>query len=213
MKKTLIVLALVLLMSALPASAQNTTAVSGFYYNTYYSNNINPLVADQVIRVINSGANGATIPPDSGTGDICENLYVFDNNQEMIACCACRLTPNELSSAFVGSQLTNHALTGTAPVAGVVKLLFTAPGPAGCKPEFVGQAGYQLVNGAAVFATHLEAEPPSSPTSLFVHGEQTLPQILSAGELNLLDNACAFVHYLGSGLPGTCSCTAGAGAR
>jgi hypothetical protein len=215
MKKLSLVLSLVLLAAAAPMLAQNASAVTGSYYNTYYSNNINPLVADQVVRAINVGAHGVTINnPESGVGDICENVFVFDSNQEMIACCACRLTPNELSSAFVGSQLTNHALTGTAPVSGVVKVLFTRPdpvnGPTGCRAET--SAATELGLGA-VFSTHLEAEPPSSPTSLFVHGEQNLPQVLSAGEFAFLTNACMFVRYLGSGTPGSCSCSAGFNAR
>ena len=223
MKKLLVVVGLLLLMSTVPAFAQ------GNYFVDYYSNNINPLAADQVIRAINTGVfgtpltslgqNGAT----PGTGDICENVYVFDNNQEMISCCACRLTPDELSSAAVGAQLTNHALTGTAPVAGVVKLVFSLPqtynGPTGCRAETAIFNFITLADSsAAVFGTHLQAEPPSSPSSLFVTETEKLPQILSGtiggdGEASFLPNACSFVRYLGSGAPGTCSCSAGLGSR
>jgi hypothetical protein len=142
---------------------------------------------------------------------------VFDNNQEMVSCCACRLTPDELSSAAVGVQLTNHALTGTAPVAGVVKLVFSKPQPGvptGCRAETAVFDGTTLADrSAAVFGTHLQAEPPSSPTSLFVTETSKLPQYLSDFEAGFLPNACSFVRYLGSGAPGTCSCTAGLGAR
>ena len=221
MKKLLVVLGLLLLVSALPVLAQDT------YYVDYYSNNINPLTADQVIRAINVGELGTPLTSlgqgaAPGTGDICQNVYVFDNNQEMIACCACRLTPNELSSAFVGSQLTNHALTGTAPVAGVVKIAFTLPnaanGPTGCRAETADRAGVVAPPGAqaswaAVFGTHLQAEPPSPATTLFVTEANKLPQILGGAEAAFLPNACSFVRYLGSGAPGTCSCTAGQGAR
>jgi len=134
MKKLLVVLGFLLLASSISAFAQ------GNYFVDYYSNNVNPLAADQVIRAINTGTYGTPLTSNAtGTGDICENVYVFDNNQEMVSCCACGLTPDELSSAAVGAQLTNHALTGTAPVAGVVKLVFTLPasfnGPTGCRAE------------------------------------------------------------------------------
>ncbi len=215
MKKLVVVLGLLLLMSTVPAFAQ------GSYFVDYYSNNLNPLAADQVIRAINTGTYGTPLTSigqnggTPGTGDICENVYVFDNNQEMISCCACRLTPDELSSAEVGAQLTNHALTGTAPVAGVVKLLFTLPnaanGPTGCRAETL--VGALADSSAAVFGTHLQAEPPSSPSSLFVTETEKLPQALSAAEYAFLPNACSFVRYLGSGAPGTCSCTAGLGSR
>jgi hypothetical protein len=147
----------------------------------------------------------------------------------MVACCACRLTPNELSSAAVGAQLTNHALTGTAPVAGVVKIAFTLPEPyngtKGCRAETAVLGGLVIYpdgmeegpaaqgEWAAVFGTHLQAEPPASTTSLFVTETEKLPQFLSGYEADFLPNACSFVRYLGSGAPGTCSCTAGLGAR
>ena len=218
MKKLLLVLGFLLLASSISAFAQ------GNYFVDYYSNNINPLAADQVIRAINTGEFGTPLTSIGqgpggvpGTGDICENVYVFDNNQEMVACCACRLTPDELSSAAVGAQLTNHALTGTAPVAGVVKLVFSLPqtfnGPTGCRAETVIIDGTSIADAAAVYGTHLQAEPPASPTSLFVTETEKLPQYLSAAEAAFLPNACSFVRYLGSGTPGTCSCTAGLGAR
>jgi len=136
----------------------------------------------------------------------------------MISCCACRLTPDELSSAAVGAQLTNHALTGTAPVAGVVKLVFSLPasfnGPTGCRAETAIFNDTTLADrSAAVWGTHLQAEPPASPTSLFVTETSKLPQYLSSYEAGFLPNACSFVRYLGSGTPGTCSCNAGLGAR
>jgi hypothetical protein len=227
MKQLLIVLVL-LLVSAVSASAQVGEQAS--YFVDYYSNNINPLAADQVIRAINVGAFGTPLTSiGTGQGDICENIYVFDNNQEMVACCACRLTPNELSSAAVGAQLTNHALTGTAPVAGVVKIAFTLPasynGPTGCRAETAVLGGLVTYPGtlelgvavqaewAAVFGTHLQAEPPASTTRLFVTETEKLPQFLSSYEAQFLPNACSFVRYLGSGTPGTCSCNAGLGAR
>ncbi len=184
-------------------------AAGGSYYVDYYSNNINPLAADQVIRAINVGIGGT--PLTSPAGDICENLYVFDNNQEMIACCACRLTPNALSSATVGAQLTNHALTGTAPVAGVVKIAFTQAPAGGCQAETADLTGADATI-AAVVGTHLQAEPPGS-TRLFATETQKDPQGLSPAEAAFLPQACGFVRYLGSGAPGTCSCTAGVGAR
>jgi hypothetical protein len=204
-KKLLVTLGLLLLVSALPAFAQNAYP----YFVDYYSNNINPLVADQVIRAVNVGSQGT--PLTSPAGDICENVYVFDNNQEMIACCACRLTPNELSSAAVGAHLTSHALTGLAPVAGVVKIVFTLAS-AGCKAETAALIGNNELPGlAAVFGTHLQAEPPSSLTSLFVTETEKQPQYLGTAEALFLPQACSFVRYLGSGSPGTCTCNAGQG--
>jgi len=55
MKKLLVVLGFLLLASSLSAFAQ------GNYFVDYYSNNINPLAADQVIRAINTGTYGTPL--------------------------------------------------------------------------------------------------------------------------------------------------------
>jgi hypothetical protein len=42
------------------------------------------LAANQVIRAINTGTYGTPLTSNAtGQGDICENVYVFDNNQEL----------------------------------------------------------------------------------------------------------------------------------
>ena len=93
-----------------------------------------------MIRIINTGTLGT--PLTSPVGDICANIYVFDNNQEMIACCAEQITPNELDSAAVGTQLTANPLTSVVPAAGVFKIITTAPVPAGgCNPTALSGAG------------------------------------------------------------------------
>ena len=90
MKKLLVVLGVLVLMSS-AAFAQ------GSYFVDYYSNNVGP--GNQGIGVINVGVNGT--PLTSPVGDICANVYVFDNTQEMVTCCACRITPNEMAQAYV----------------------------------------------------------------------------------------------------------------
>jgi hypothetical protein len=55
MKKVLVVLGFLLLASSISAFAQ------GNYFVDYYSNNINPLAADQVIRAINTGTYGTPL--------------------------------------------------------------------------------------------------------------------------------------------------------
>ena len=59
---------------------------------------------DSVFNVTNDGANGAS-PFGSGlangsTGNICANLYAFDNQEEMVWCCSCLITPDETISFF-----------------------------------------------------------------------------------------------------------------
>ena len=192
MKKLAVVVGLVLLASTL------TFAQAPSYLVDYYSNNAGPVPGspDQVVRLVNTGLFGT--PLTSPQGDICSNIYVFDNNQELIACCACRTTPNELATASVGTQLTNNPVTSVVPAAGVVKIVNTAPNP-GCDPVAWGTIG----DGIVGFGTHLQ----DTAGATFVT-ETNIPQaILSEGEAGFLQTACSFALYLGSG-KGTCDCSA-----
>ncbi len=81
MKKLLTLMAL-LIMAAIPALAQGP--INGPYLVDYFSNNVG--AADQTVRLVNFAAAGT--PLTSPVGDVCANIYVFDANQEMIACCS-----------------------------------------------------------------------------------------------------------------------------
>jgi hypothetical protein len=190
MKKLLVVLGVLVLMSG-AAFAQAT------YFVDYYSNNVGPVTgaADQWIRIINVGVGGT---PISGTGDICANVYVFDNTQEMATCCACRITPDEYASARVGTQLTNNSLTGVIPAFGVIKVV-TTPAAGTCSPTApLTGASTDL---AQVFGTHLQVTGGAT----FVTETEKLSSPLSAAAAGFLPQACSFVRYLGSGF-GVCSC-------
>lgn len=196
MKKPILLVGLLLLMST-AALAQGT------YFVDYYSNNAGPVVGplDQTIKIINVGTTGT--PLTTPRGDVCANIYVFDNNQEMIACCACRLTPNELATASVGNQLTNNPLTSVVPPAGVVKIVNGTPPAGGCDPAAftVGTTPAPSIVG---YATHLQVTGGATYVT-----ETKIPNvglINLQGELDFLAQACGFVRYLGSG-KGTCSCS------
>ena len=199
MKKLLIVLGL---LALLPGAA---LAQDASYYVDYFANNPGPVpgAADQVLRIINVGEGGT--PLTSPVGDICANIYVFNNDQELTACCAERITANELDSASVANQLTNNPVTSVVPPAGVIKVVTTLAGTGTCSPtSFSGAAD---ATQAVVFGTHLqvtggatfvtETEKLSSPLA-------TTDPSGASGEAGFLQQACAFAIYLGSG-KGTCS--------
>jgi hypothetical protein len=195
MKKLLVVLGLLVLASGV-ASAQAS------YFVDYYANNAGPVPgsAYQLIRIINVGTGGTplTVP----RGNICASIYVFDNNQEMIACCGCILTPNELATASVGTQLTNNPVTSVVPTAGVIKIATTQTTTA-CDPRTALDAGASTTN-AQVFGTHLQVT--GTPAATFVTETEKLSSLLGTEEQGFLEQACSFARYLGSG-KGTCSCT------
>jgi hypothetical protein len=190
MKKLLVVIGALVLMSG-AAFAQ------GSYFPDYFANNVGPNATfDAYVRVVNVGLNGT--PLTSPVGDICANYYVFDNSQEMAACCSCRITPDEYRSARVGLDLTYNPLTPVIPRYGVIKIVPT-PYTGSCNPT-ASLAGASA-DLAAVWATHLQVTGERT----FVTETQKLPATLGATEASFLPMACSFVQYLGSGF-GTCRC-------
>ena len=200
MKKVLVLGILVLMSSA--AFAQ------GSYFVDYFANNNPDIYRDaltgdsynrgfeQIIRVVNVGLNGT--PLTSPVGDICANYYVFDNYQEMAACCSCRITPNEYRAARVGADLTSNTLTPVIPKFGVVKVVATPyTGRCDAASSLAG-ANAEL---ARIWGTHLQVTGGAT----WVTETEKLPSTLSAAEASFLPTACSFVQYLGSGF-GICRC-------
>lgn len=162
------------------------------YFLDYYCNNPAPAgAADQIVHIMNVGTNGT--PLTSPVGDICANIYVFDNNQEMVSCCAQRITPNELGSASLG-QLTSNTLAWVIPPAGVIKIATTIAGTGACDPR-TADLTTASTTYAVVFGTHLQVASGRT----FVTETETLSSPLSTAEAGFLTQACLFVHYLGSG--------------
>jgi hypothetical protein len=193
MRRVRIVFGLLLLLSAIPTLAQGT------YYVDYYANNAGAVVgpADQTIKILNVGTTGT--PLTSPVGDVCASFYVFDSNQEMLACCPCRLTPNELASTSVGFRLTNNTVTSVVPPSGVIKIALTPAPAGGCDPTAPltgADASLGVVTG-----THVQV----TGGFVFVAETEKHHQTLSANEAAFLPQACSFALYLGSGR-GTCSC-------
>ncbi|HEV3333060.1 MAG TPA: hypothetical protein VG096_18860 [Bryobacteraceae bacterium] len=76
-------------------------------------------VGDSVVDLTNAGTAGGFDP----TGDICANVYVFAEDQQLIACCSCPLTPNHLRTLSVRTDLINNTLTPGVPTAVTIGLL------------------------------------------------------------------------------------------
>jgi hypothetical protein len=202
MEKLFRLLGLVLLMLVFPALLVAGDPGTQTYLIDRYSNNAGPgSTMDQLLRLINVGQGGT--PLTTPVGDVCANIYVFDNNQEMISCCSCRLTPNELATASVANQLTNNPLTSVIPTAGVIKIVPTPAGTAACSPAVpFTSSDASLLQG---FVTHLEKAGSATYIT-----ETNMPSVpLAPAEADFLSNACLFVRYLGSSHgKGTCGCAA-----
>ncbi len=211
MKKLFLFVALICI-AAIPSFAQYPVASP--YLIDFFANNPGPGgTADQTVRLVNVGEFGT--PLSSPVGDICANVYVFDANQEMVACCSCRVTPNGLLSISVANSLTNNPVTSVVPVSGDIKIISTqAQGTRTCTPltynggiapSLVGWASHIETSGGTAAGTFISvADLLGWPV---VPGMQvgTDSPVANASEYEFLPQACQFARYLGSG-KGTCGC-------
>jgi hypothetical protein len=198
--KRLFVLVALLIMAASACIAQTSP-----YMIDYFSNNPGPGgAADQQIRLVNYSLQGT--PLTSPVGDVCANVYVFDANQELVACCSCRITPNGLISLSIANGLTNNPVTSVVPVNGDVKIVSTAAnGAAACTP--LTQNG-GILNSTVGFGTHLQISGGTAAGTFITETPlATVPiEAITAGpEGPFLLQACQFARYLGSS-KGICAC-------
>src|ERR1019366_7044596 len=75
---------------------------------------------DALLRIVDAGS---WIDGLGGTGDLCANIYVFNDVQEMLECCSCPLTANSLTTFSVINDLTKNPANGTESMsAGVIQI-------------------------------------------------------------------------------------------
>jgi len=161
-----------------------TPPTSGYYFVTYYSNNV-PGGPNETVRIINTGETG---------GNLWAAYYVFDDSQELTECCSCVITPDGINSEDVKTNLTANPLTGKVPARGVIKII----GSATFNPSAVVPT-----TGLVGFATHIQA---TSATTYAVTEAALANANLAAGEEALLQNLCSYAVALGSSA-GVCTCT------
>jgi hypothetical protein len=197
------------------AFAQNPITADSPFQVSYAAN---PSAGESYINIINTGTYGDPIlGPGLGgaSGNLCVNVYAFDPGEEMISCCSCLVTPNQVVNLGVNANLTVKTLTGVIPTSVTIKLLATvAGGPAGSGTSCTNSA--TAVGGATTpiaFAGGMVAygtTPQAIGTVFNVVEHPFIPSTLSAAELASLVNRCANIVGNGS-LYGICSsCRLGA---
>jgi hypothetical protein len=182
------------IFSAIAVFAQ-PNATSDTPFQVRYAANL--AAGDSVINITNTGTTG---------GNICVNVYTFSPDEQLIACCACTVTPNGLVSLSARNDLIVKTLTPAVPSAIVIKLLSTVGGP--CNASAPGA----LARGLAAWGTTIHATPGSAAFSV----TETAFKPASLGENEVspefarLSALCGFIQTNGSGF-GICnSCRPGA---
>jgi hypothetical protein len=179
-----------------------TSAAKSDAFQIRYASNLP--AGDSVINISNAGTEGGSDP----AGNICANVYVFSPDEQMVACCACLVTPDALMSLSARNDLITNTLTGFIPNSIVIKLLATKPAGTNmtqCDASLRKNA--TLASGLRAWGTTLHALPTAGDYA--VTETEFSPATLSQSELSQLQSFCGFIQDDGSGY-GICrSCRLG----
>ena len=185
-------LAITLMLGGNAFAQDNST-----YFTTYYSNANTSGAPDATLRIINDGNTDANLYAD---------IYVFDDSQELQACCGCVISADGLLSESVDANLTYNSLTRTVNTRGVIKVISDS----NVKGWNAGSAVVPKP-GLRVAATHIQA---GYGGGFAITETNAFDSNLGTVEKSLLPQECGFIvgtqtggnGGLGSG-KGTCSCT------
>lgn len=188
---------LALALCAGPAFAQTLTDVLKV---DYFSNANTAGAPDGTLRMTNPGTSG---------GNNFAFIFVFDPEQEMSECCACELTPDNLQTFSVDSDLTSNPLTGVTLTTGAIKILSVGPAPVtGTAASTAKTNGSALTVRSSVFVIEpaIRAWTTHIQNSNFAETETASQDAtLSAAEAGRLGAECSSILLDGSG-HGICSC-------
>src|SRR5579883_774557 len=153
--------AAVTLLLAVGAFGAFAQSVADTNYQVRYAANLG--LGESYIDIVNTGANGAPVlGPGLGAavGNICINVYAFDPGEEMVSCCSCLVTPDQVVNLGVNRDLTSKTLTGVIPTSVTIKLLATLAGANGSGTSCTNSAATQvfpLTRGMAAWGTTLHS--------------------------------------------------------
>jgi len=196
--------ALVLCIGAGVSQAQ-TPAADTFRVN--YFAGANGARPDQTVRITNTGT--ATV--GGATADLCANIYVFRNDQQLTECCSCLVTPNGLRTLSVDFDLAHNPLTPGVIGEGVIKIISSATNAGTPCPRSKAGTTYAAVAAVRAWGTHnQDVSGGLSGAGVINQVTETefLDATLSAAELSEVQANCQFIFGQGSGA-GQCSCGRG----
>jgi hypothetical protein len=191
-------------LGLLPAAAfaipdDTPVAVPADSYQVNYVSNL--IFGDSYLNITNTGTRNGFDP----SGGICVNVYTFAPTEELVACCACYVSPDGLRSLSTKLDLISNTLTPGMPSAVVVKLLASQGNSTTCNAATPTQA--TLAPGMRAWATSLHQNTRSGT---FETTEKIFQSsVLSSSELSKMTTYCGFIQAIGSGY-GVCkSCRLG----
>ena len=124
------------------------SAQDGNYMVRYANNLTGAAPTDTIVNIMNTGADyGQYHPLKSGvsgqnaSGNVCANIYIFDaTDEQLVECCSCKLTPNQVGSYSSIGDFISNPLTGVKPNSIAIKIVGTWQITGGsCNPTTAGQ--------------------------------------------------------------------------
>jgi hypothetical protein len=172
---------------------------------------------DALLRIVNDGSGGLISvigtsapagPAATVSADVCANIYVFNDVQELQECCSCPLTPNSLLTFSVINDLTSNPLNPKGNLsAGVIKIVSSAGDVPHCNnaPGAVTAASFSdnfLAPGLHGWISHTQTIASNQATFTPPYGFVTStsvarmePAVLGADELGTeLQAGCAAIN-------------------
>jgi hypothetical protein len=171
-----------------PSGSKAGTPIPADVYAVNYFSNANTAGApDGTFRITNPGTSG---------GNLCAQIYVIDQDQEMSECCACLITPNGLQTLSINTNLTSNPLTGVKLQTGTIEVVSGYTTGTSCSPL----NGY-VTPALRSWGTHIQN------ANFAITETDSQAATLTTGNDNLL-NECYAIQLDGSGA-GVCSCGTG----
>jgi len=215
-----VIVALLALATIAFCQATAPSALDNNYQVRYVANVSTANTLKSEVNIINTGGNG-NVPvngpgfPNVNSGNICVNVYTLDTNEELLSCCSCQITPNQVVSIDVGTILQN-TLTGFSSSSATIKLVGSygdnTTGATTCAHEasqtITTTPGVHGVTGGFVaFGTTNH----STGGGAFQLTETAfIPAVLNSSELTSLTTRCASIIGNGSGSGVCAGCAKGA---
>ncbi|HME08218.1 MAG TPA: hypothetical protein VKG25_14275 [Bryobacteraceae bacterium] len=180
---------------ALAALAFSAAAFADDTFQIKYAANLN--IGDSFVDFTNSGATVA----NGVSQNLCINLYTFDPQEELIACCTCNVTPNGLQSVSVKSLISNP-LTPAIPTAVVIKAVAST---GACNASAVTGLAHGMLAWGSTLHQNTSTAAPSYSVTETPFSQATLTE----AELTHITSTCGFIQSDGTGF-GLCKgCASG----
>jgi len=187
---------------ALLCLAAGMAAAQTDYQVTYYSNPVGSSL-DSTIHIVNPGTQVTAVDNNGKplNGNLCADIYVYNNDEQVVECCGCLLTPDgERTLSLNTNLLANPINAREVTTDGVIKIVSTRPNSSGkCDPT--GDTGpTRLALQLEAWATHIQTNANNPETE-----EEFAFATLSPFELQYDQRLCSAIQTSGS-RRGICSC-------